>query len=165
MATLATWWNRWAAKESGDAAAAEEYVRATDGAGRLRPLPNEDVYFFVKRIDNSHVVRAADPTAGRTCWKFIGAAGLVTILLIGLFLPSAYGLLAGHDVEALKAEQRKLLDERATLDLGEARLLDPARLQELARTEQLVEPAAGRVIYLNPETEGTLAMNAPAGAK
>jgi hypothetical protein len=68
-------------------------------------------------------------------------------------------------VEALKAEQRKLLDERATLDLGEARLLDPARLQELARTEQLVEPAAGRVIYLNPETEGTLAMNAPAGAK
>jgi hypothetical protein len=165
MATLAAWWNRWGAAKNSGSAADEEYIRAADGAGRLRPLPNEDVYFFVKRIDNSRVVRAADPTAGRTCWKFIGAAGVVTILLIGLFLPNAYGLLAGHDIEVLKAEQRRLLDERATLDLGEARLLDPARLQELALTEQLVEPAAGRVIYLNPETEGALAMNASASGK
>jgi len=160
MATLAALWNRWgAAKESGHAAA-DQYIRPAAGSGRLRSIPNEDVYFFVKRIDNSRVVRAADPGAGRTCWKFIGMTGLVTVFLIGLLLPSAYSLLAGHDIETLKVEQRKLLDEQASLELAEARLLDPARLQELARAGEFVEPPAGRMVYLNPDTQGALAMNA-----
>jgi len=31
--------------------------RAADGASRLRPFANEDIYLFVKRIDNTRVVR------------------------------------------------------------------------------------------------------------
>jgi hypothetical protein len=161
MATLATLWNRWAAvKETGELAA-EAGARPAAGTGRLRPIPNEDVYLYVKRIDNTRVVRAADPRSGRTCWKVIGATGLLTLVLIGLFLPSVYGLLEGQNIEALKAEQSKILDERAVLELAEARLLDPARLQELARAQQFVEPASGRVIYLNPDADGALAMNVP----
>ena len=30
---------------------------------KLRALPNEDVYFYFKKIDNARVVREADPTA------------------------------------------------------------------------------------------------------
>ena len=36
-------------------------VWAQTESPRLRPIANEDVYLFVKRIDNSTVIRAADP--------------------------------------------------------------------------------------------------------
>jgi len=125
----------------------------------LRPTPNEDVYFFVKRIDNSRVVRAANPRAGRRCWKFIGTGGLITLLLIGLFLPSAYGLFLGYDLEELKVQHNRLLEERSVLELEEARLLAPARLQELARGRELAPPAAGSVVYLSPGSGTELALN------
>ncbi len=157
MATLATFWNRFGgAKTAGTSSA---HPAAPAGSTRLRPTPNEDVYFFIKRIDNSRVVRAANPHAGRRCWKFIGTGGLITLLLIGLVLPSAYGLFLGYDLEELKAEQKRLLDERSALELEQARLLAPARLQELAKARELAPPAAGRVVYLAPDSSAALALN------
>jgi hypothetical protein len=157
MATLATFWNRFGG--TNPAGTGTTRVAAPAGSSRLRPTPNEDVYFFVKRIDNSRVVRAANPRAGRRCWRFIGTGGLITLLLIGLFLPSAYGLFLGYDLEELKAQQKRLLDERSVLELEEARLLAPARLQELARARELAPPAAGRVVYLSPGSGAELALN------
>ena len=49
----------------------------------LRTFPGEDIYFFTKRIDNSRVVRQADPKAGGVCWKMIGSVGVAALLLIG----------------------------------------------------------------------------------
>jgi hypothetical protein len=157
MATLATFWNLFGGTRSAGTTSAR--VAAPAGSSRLRPTPNEDVYFFVKRIDNSRVVRAANPRAGRRCWKFIGTGGLITLLLIGLFLPSAYGLFLGYDLEELKARQKHLTEERSALELEEARLLAPARLQELARTRELAPPAAGRVVYLSPGSGAEFALN------
>ncbi len=157
MATLATIWNRFSGTRTAGAASARLATPA--GSSRLRPTPNEDVYFFVKRIDNSRVVRAANPRAGRTCWKFIGTGGLITLLLIGLFLPSAYGLFLGYDLEELKVQQNRLLDERSALELEQARLLSPARLQELAQARELAPPAAGSVVYLSPGSGAELALN------
>jgi hypothetical protein len=45
------------------------------------------------------------------------------------------------------------------LELEEAALLNPARLEELARIQQFVDPPAARVIYLDPKA-GSLALNA-----
>lgn len=157
MATLATIWNRFGGTRPSGAASAR--TTAPAGRSRLRPTPSEDVCFFVKRIDNSRVVRAANPRAGRRCWKFIGTGGLITLLLIGLFLPSAYGLFLGYDLEELKSQQKRLLDERSALELEQARLLAPARLQELARARELAPPAAGRVVYLSPDSGAELALN------
>ena len=36
--------------------------RSTADAFKLRALPNEDVYFFVKRIDNSRLTRSLEPS-------------------------------------------------------------------------------------------------------
>ncbi len=157
MATLATLWNRFGgARTAGDASA---HTAALVRSSRLRPTPNEDVYFFVKRIDNSRVVRAVNPRARQRCWQFLGTGGLITLLLIGLFLPSAYGLFLGYDLEELKSQQKRLIEERSTLELEEARLLAPARLQELARARELAPPAAGRVVYLSPGSGAELALN------
>jgi hypothetical protein len=42
--------------------------------------------------------------------------------------------------------------------LEEARLLSPARLQELAEQRRFVPPAPGQVVRLNPKGDGSLAL-------
>ena len=123
----------------------------------LRAIPNEDVFLFVKNIDNSGVVRVADPKAGRACWKMIGAGIAVAVLLVMLLLPSLYSMLAGYRLEALRQEHNQLRNESAALDLEEAKLLSPERLNELAKRQQMVDPAPQAVIYLEGKTEGVLA--------
>jgi hypothetical protein len=126
---------------------------------RLRALPNEDVYFFCKRIDNSRILKEKDPRAARDCWSAIGAFAVLAILLAGALAPSVWGTFAGYQLQALKLERQRLIDERSTLEVAEAALLSPARLERLARAQRLLEPAAGQVIHLEPRADGSLAMN------
>jgi len=158
MATLANIFNRFTvagtAIESQTARAA---ARSEDC--RLRALPNEDVYFFVKRIDNSRVVRQADPQdRARTNRVLLGGA-LAAALLICTLLPSAFGLIAGMQLNQLRSEHQRLLNEKATLELEEARLVSPERLQALAASQNFEAPAAERVVYLQPKEDGSLALN------
>src|SRR5260370_21615303 len=74
----------------------------------LRKFPNEDVHLFVKRIDNSRVVRDTDAGCGRKCWNMIVSACSGAVLLTGLFLPPVQRLLAGYDIQALRQEKTRL---------------------------------------------------------
>ena len=60
---------------------------------RLRALPNEDVYFSVKRIDNSRILRQRDPRAARECWSAIGVFAVLAVLLAGALAPTVWGRL------------------------------------------------------------------------
>jgi hypothetical protein len=129
------------------------------GAGvRVPAFANEDIYFYTKRIDNSRVVRASDPQARGACWKLIGSAGVAVVLLIGVLLPSAYGLLAGYQIQSLRQEAQRLATEETSLELKEAQLLSPARMEILAREQQFIDPPSQKVVYLDSKT-GALAMN------
>jgi len=120
------------------------------GAGtRVPAFANDDIYFFVKRIDNRSVVRAADPVERGTCWKLIGSVVAAAVLLIGVLLPSTYGLLAGYQIQSLRREGQRLAIEQASLELNEARLLSPARMEELARIQRFVDPEPEKVVYLD----------------
>ena len=148
MATLANIFNHFIGAGTVTESAARTATRETIDAFRLRALPNEDVYFFVKRIDNSRVVKQADPRARARDWRTAGGLGVATTALIVALLPSAYGLLAGYQVSNLAAEQGRLMSERARLDLEEARLISTERLQELARMQEFVDPAPDKTVYL-----------------
>lgn len=126
---------------------------------QLRALPLEDVFFHCKRIDNSRLVREPDPEARGTCWSTIGAACVVVTVMGGVLAPSVANTMAGYRLEALRAEQRRLLEERRVLELEEARLLSPQRLEELAAKQQLVPPKPGQVVHLDGKPDGSLAMN------
>lgn len=157
MATLATLFHRMVGAnvyESAD----PRVGRSADDNYALRSIPNQDVYFFVKDIDNSRVVRESDPEQRTACWKLIASAGAAAVLLIGVLLPSAYGLLAGYQIQTLKQEQTRLTTERGVLELEEARLLSPARLEELARMQSFIDPAPQKVVYLD-SGKGSMAMN------
>jgi hypothetical protein len=155
MATLADVWSRMFAQGM---ERASETARGMDSSTRLRPLANEEILFFVKRIDNSRVVRAADPAARGRCWKLIGSAVGAAVLLIGVLLPSAYGLMAGYSIQSLRREGQRMDADQASLELRQAELLSPARIQELARQQQFVDPPPARVLYLDG-AQASLAMN------
>jgi hypothetical protein len=157
MATLANMYN-WLFERSGHMEHQRARTATADSSSRVRAFANDDIYFFVKRIDNTGVVRQADPRAGGTCWKLIGSVGAAVVLLIGVLLPGAYSLLAGYEVQVLKQEQARLINEQSSLEIQAAQLLTPARMEQLAREQQFIDPPSQKVVYLDNKG-GSLAMN------
>ena len=163
MATLATHFRKEDAVIYGEGASAAPARRPAPRAAadpyRLRMLPNEDVYFFSKRIDNSRILKEKDPGAPKECWSAIGAFGVMAILLTTALAPSVAQTVAGYQLQSLKQEHQRLMDERSTIEVEEAALLSPARLEILARARKLLEPTAGQIVHLEPSADGSLAMN------
>jgi hypothetical protein len=162
MATLATYFRKDEpmiyGEEASPVAAVRPVARPADPY-RLRALPNEDVYFFSKSIDNSRLQKQKDPRAAKECWSTIGAFAALAIVLAGALAPSVGGTFAGYQLQALKLERQRLTDERSTLEIEEAGLLSPERLEKLARAQKLLEPAPGQVVHLEPHADGSLALN------
>lgn len=162
MATLATIYHRIFVNVPGREGMADlngQSVRSAPAAVPVRAYANEDVYFFVKRIDNRRLVRQADPKARQTCWNMIGSVGVAAGLMIAVLLPGAYTLMAGYQIQALQQESSRLATERATLELREVQLLSPARMEELARQQQFIDPAPDKVVYLESQGSSSVAMN------
>ena len=143
----------------GRAESAAESRRMAGDIYRLRKLANEDVYFFRKAIDNSRIVRQADPRGWGRCWRLMATTAAAMLVILGLFWPNIDGMLAGYELESLKQQQQRMTAERTALELEEARMLSPERLEELARIQEFIDPAPAQVVYLNPKADGSLALN------
>jgi hypothetical protein len=155
MATLATFFKR------ADAVAVtverRDTIRAQSDPFMLRALPNDDIYFYAKRVDNSRVVRQADPAARTECWSAVGAAAVLLVLGASIIAPQAGSVLAGYKLESLKHERQSLVNQKRDLDVQEASLLSPGRLNALAQTRKLSSPGADQVIHLDGPSEGSVA--------
>ena len=152
MATMAQWME-------GDEANLP--VRLGDGGRQdsfVRALPNEDVCLWIKTIDNSRVARHADPKVRNACWRFIGIASIVVLLVVGQLLPAAYRLLAGYQLSRLEKQHTELMELRRTLQLDNAVLRSPQNLERLAKAHGM-KPAPGRVHDIAPANEESLALN------
>jgi hypothetical protein len=141
-----------------------ETARAHADPCVLRGLPGDSIYFYSKKIDNSRVVRQADPESRSECWSAVSAAGVLLMLGASIIAPHVGSVLAGYKLEALKTERQSLLDQRRDLDVKEAGLLSPERLNDLARVRSLASPGIDQVIHLDtPAAEGSFArMQTPA---
>lgn len=157
MASLATFVNRFVGVRTLEDVPAAVWTRTE--VPRLRPIANEDVYLFVKRIDNSGVVRAADPVARRARSRSVATGFVAAMLVIAGLVPAAYNTMAGFTLQNLREEQDKLKQEQAVLDLQEAQLLSPARLEQLAKSLQMVEPVPQAVQYLDSKSKTSEARN------
>jgi len=131
---------------------------ARDERFRVRRIPNENIYFFAKTIDNSRVVRERDPKARGAQWRLMVATLGGAALLITVLLPSAYTFIAGHELQDLKQKREQLLAERRRLEVEEAQLLTPARLEKYAENQKLTDPG-NKIVYLPGEKSGTEASN------
>ena len=146
MATLAGFFDRLAIAKGAEQAPARWREQIDEFL--IRAVPNEQVFLYTKRIDNPEVLREADPVASRACWKMMGSSITAVAIVVGLLAPSVYGLLAGYRLEALKQEKQRLEMTVSALQLEEAKLLSPARLEQLARVQRYVDPAPQQIVYL-----------------
>lgn len=147
MATLANMLDRFTTPhQAGDA---RSRALGHENRYQVPAFPNEDVYLYVKHIDNSRILREADPAARKTCWRLIGSSFAFAVIVIALLLPTLNRLMAGYKMEALRQERQHLELDRASLELEETKLLSPARLEQLARSQRFVDPAPEAVVYLD----------------
>lgn len=112
--------------------------------------PVSEVY-FVKRIDNSRVHREVDSKQRHTCYSLLGL-GILVFLLCLLFASQHFQCLRyGYQIQELK-DQRTVLEEwNRQLQLDEASLVDPQRIDAYARQKLgLGPPAPQQVIHIGP---------------
>jgi hypothetical protein len=126
---------------------------------RLRPIPSEDVYLYVKKIEN-RVVRQADPQARTRCARTVAVSVATAIMVIALMLPTGLNIMAGYQISDLEKQRAALERDRKLLVLQEARALNPAKMHQLAVKLNMVDPDPGRVVFTGQEQ--ALALNAPA---
>lgn len=158
MATLAMFFRRPLATPAAASGAAQFGSVLVDGRYGLRALPNEDIFLYSKPIDNSRVVREPDSTA-RGEWRMIGTAGALAVLCMGLSTPRVANVFAGYQLESLKQEQQRLLDEQRDLDIVEARLSRQENLEIMAKGRDLNAPTPGQIVHLDPKGDSKLALN------
>jgi len=158
MATMAALFRRADAPAYAEHTPRPVPVRTERSPFELRALPQEDVFFYSKKIDNSRLEREHDPHAHGACWSAIGGAAVVLALLTGVLAPSVASTLAGYKLEALRSEERKLLDEKRSLELQEAEIVSLGRLEKLADKHHLYTPENGQVVRLDGNADGAVAM-------
>lgn len=160
MASLATFVNRFVGIR--ELTEAQPAAWARTESPRLRPIANEDVYLFVKRIDNTAVVRAVDPVARGMRTRTVVVAFIAVLLVIAGLVPAAYGTMAGFTLQSLRQEQQRLKEQERQLDLQEQALMNPAVLKELGKSLHMSEPAAQQTEFLNGSSKAEALNELPA---
>ncbi|MBZ5669808.1 MAG: cell division protein FtsL [Acidobacteriia bacterium] len=104
-------------------------------------------FYFVKHIDNSHLVREVDVERRRECFSLLGL-GVLVFLFVLLFAWQHFQCVRyGYQVEQLKTERAALDEWNHQLRLEQASLADPQRIDTLARTRLgMVSPSPQQVI-------------------
>jgi cell division protein FtsL len=118
-------------------------------------------FFFVKRFDNSRLVKAPDPVRTRQIQSFSAAMAALLLLFMVYGLQHFSAIESSYRVESEKQVLDQLREENRQLSLTEAQLSQPGRIDPMARQLGLMEPQPGQVIHPNAGSE----MGAPAIAQ
>jgi hypothetical protein len=143
-----------------DGVAAGRDVRAglSRRSASTRPLPMEDLCFFVKAIDNSRLVRVVDPRSRRECLGLVAWVLAFFVVALLYALPYLAKLRTGYRIEDLKKQHEALLETNRQFQVREAALRDPKRIYAIARgrlglssplPEYVVWPDASRTLQQN----------------
>jgi cell division protein FtsL len=127
---------------------------------RARRGPTPEV-LFVKRLDNSRLVKAADPQRVREMRTFATAMAVFFVLLMVYGLQHFSALEYGYRVESEKQQVEQLMEQNRQLQLTEAQLGAPDRIDKMARQLGLDAPKPGQVV----RPESTPDAGAPALAE
>lgn len=117
---------------------------------RLRPIPNEDIYFYSKKISNERLVRPVNHAARRKEICVMAGGFVMLLLVVALTLPYLLNVMAGVQVQKLRAEHESLMADHEVLALREAEVMSPERMKRIARQRNMVELAPSRLHHLDP---------------
>jgi cell division protein FtsL len=127
---------------------------------RARRGPTPEV-FFVKRFDNTRIVKAADPSRVREMRTFACAMALLFGIIMMYGWQHLSSIEYGYRIESEKQQIQQLEEQNRQLRLTEAQLGDPARIDQMARQLGLTAPRPGQVV----RPDATADPNAPALAE
>lgn len=117
---------------------------------RLRPVPNEDVYFYSKRVDNTRLVRPVNKAARRQEVTVMAGGVVMLLLVVGLTMPYLLNVMAGTQIQKLRAEHERLLAVHADLSVREQEVMNPEHMKELAKKQRMVELNPNQIHQVNP---------------
>ena len=113
-------------------------------------------FYFEKSIDNSRVVKVADPQRRREIRMFSAVAVVFFVMAMFYTWQHFRSIEYGYQIEAQKMEHDRLVELNRNLRLEEASLRDPGRIDLLARQMGLESPHPGQVQRLDadPQSDG-----------
>jgi hypothetical protein len=121
--------------------------------------------YLPKPIDNSRLVRVADPRQRREMQVFSCALGLLCLLLLAFCWQHYSSIEYGYRNEATRQMCDQLREANRQLRLQEAQLREPRRIDSLAQQMGLQAPIAGQFVTLhNPTPEPSAPVVAQATA-
>jgi hypothetical protein len=112
-------------------------------AACTRPLPLEDVVFFIKNIDNYAVEYRYDPTDKRSLRRLVGCGLAVALTLLLAFGPRAWVRQSGYRTAELSRQIEELRIVQDHLTVRQGQLADLRRVADLAAKDGFVEPRPG----------------------
>ena len=111
--------------------------------------------YFNKAIDNSRLVKVADPKRSREIAMFSVSLAVLFFFTMIYAWQHLSSIEYGYKIEAQKIERDALLEQNRALHLEEASLRDPERIEQLAARLGLVAPQAGQVMHLEATADPT----------
>jgi cell division protein FtsL len=108
--------------------------------------------YFAKTIDNSRLVRVADPARSREMRMFTVACVVLFAVMMGYAWQHFSAIEYGYRIESLKAQRDSLVETNRELRLDEAALRDPERIDRIARSLGMQSAQVGQVSSLDQTT-------------
>ena len=104
--------------------------------------------YFVKRIDNSRVVRIVDPKRRREMLTFGITLGMFFLIVMVYLLQHLSAIEYGYRIEQAKAEHKAIVESNRELKLEESSLTDLQRIEVEARKLGMVPPSAEQIYVI-----------------
>ena len=156
--------------------AAGTMVSVQHGRGRVQAARSQEIFaagrrnwagtpeiYFPKGIDNSRLVKVADPRRAREMRQFT----LILVVLFALVMVYAWQHFSaveyGYKIEALKSDRDSLVELNRALRLEQASLRDPERIDTLARNMGLQTPDPAQVVHMQGADDSGAPVMARAG--
>jgi cell division protein FtsL len=121
----------------------------TAPAAPRRFMPGAPEIYFRKSIDNSRLVRTADPAQQREMRLFTATVVICFLVALVYLGQHCSSIEYGYKIEDLRAKCDQMADVNRTLKLEEATLKDPERINALASEMGLALPAVGQVQHMD----------------
>ncbi|HEY3930617.1 MAG TPA: cell division protein FtsL [Candidatus Koribacter sp.] len=132
-------------------------------APRVVVRPGTPEIFFTKSIDNSRLVKVADPVRRRE----MGIFGVTLAVMFALVMMYGWqhfsSIEYGYKIEQVKAQCDQLTEANRTLRLEQATLRSPDRIDAMARQLGMQAPQAGQVQRL--DSDGLVGSNSEVMAR
>jgi len=131
-------------------AAAASAIQDAVSTPRRRPCwTGTPEIYFSKPIDNSRLVKVEDSQRSREMKQFSIALCCLFLLVMTFAWQHYKAIEYGYKIESMKVQRDGLVEMNRALQLEEASLRDPQRIDTLARQLGLQSPQAGQVIRMD----------------